>query len=195
MLHAQTNAPVLRTTSEIAVGGARSRRLRRRIGGCIAVFGTLGAALTGCADGGAAREALAPRSFVVQPQLVERALRAGPVAKDQNLRAETLVATSEFSMHLLQFRVGEQRHIHRTHDLTFFVQRGEGTVFVDDRRFIARPGDVFHIPRGTPHYCVNDKTEPLVAVLIFTPPYDMRDSIPAPAPDKSYDREPLEVEK
>lgn len=132
----------------------------------------------------------APRESVrIDPAMLERAVQRAPIAADQDLRADTLMESEEFSAHLLQFRTGETRHIHRTHDLTFVVQNGEGDVFVADRRFQASRGDVFHIPRGTPHYCVNTGPRPLVALLIFTPPFDLKDSIPVPLGDSSYPRE------
>lgn len=122
----------------------------------------------------------------ITPNLIDAALRERPVAPDQNLRPETLTMTDEFSLHLLQFRTGEARHIHKAHDLTFVCYRGEGELFVFDEksrgdiRYVSRPGQVCHIPRGTPHFVRNTGPEPLVAVLVFTPPYDLKDSVPAP---------------
>jgi quercetin dioxygenase-like cupin family protein len=125
----------------------------------------------------------------VDPAMISAMVKATPVGDDEARRAATLVVGADFSMHLLQFRTGEDRHIHRTHDLTFVVHRGEGRLTVDDRACTVQPGDVIHIPRGTPHSCTNRGSEPLVAVLIFTPPYDLKDSIPVPAESRSYERE------
>lgn len=124
----------------------------------------------------------------MDPARIDSVLRRAPMEADQDLRAETLLESREFSAHLLQFRTGEQRHIHREHDLTFFVIRGEGEIFVNDRRSALTAGGVFHIPRGAPHACRNTGAEPLVAVLIFTPPYDLKDSIPLPRGERSYER-------
>lgn len=128
-------------------------------------------------------------SQCVDPVAIQRVLSNAPCPEDRDFHAENLLITPRFSMHLLQFRTAEPRHIHRKHDLTFVVVRGSGEVWVADRRFQASPGDVFHIPRGTPHYCVNTGEAPLAAVLTFTPPYDRRDSIPVPRNVRSYERE------
>ncbi|TWT42176.1 Cupin domain protein [Phycisphaerae bacterium RAS1] len=135
------------------------------------------------------RDALRPQAYIVDPSMIQTALRKAPVADDQPLRAETLVSTGEFSAHLLQFRTSEPRHIHRTHDLTFMVHDGSGEIFITDRRFLLAPGSVCHIPRGVPHYCVNLGQTPLVAVLVFTPPFDGQDRIPVETSDRSYPRE------
>lgn len=151
-------------------------------------------ALCGCAAP-PAREALRPQGWIVDPGMIQTLLRKGPVADDQPLRAETLVSTAEFSAHLLQFRTSEPRHIHRTHDLTFMVHDGRGEVFINDRRFLLTPGSVCHIPRGVPHYCVNLGPTPLVAVLVFTPPFDGQDRILVEASDRSYPRESSAAER
>lgn len=144
------------------------------------------AGLWGCAAG--AREQMATRPAPINPGMLDAVLQTAPVGADQNLRAETLLTTDECSIHLLQFRVGEQRHIHSRHDLTFTVHRGMGFVFVNDQRFAAKPGDVFFIPRGVPHQCVVDGPAPLVAVLVFTPPFDLKDTIPLPLGARTYER-------
>jgi quercetin dioxygenase-like cupin family protein len=147
----------------------------------------LTACLAGCA-GSSAREMLKPRTQVLEPAVLERILTEAPLAAGEELRAELLLESEEFSAYLLQFRSGESRHIHRTHDLTFIVYRGQGEVCINDRRRPCQPGDVFHIPRGTPHSCVNTGPQPLVVVNIFTPPFDGEDRIPLPRGSRSYER-------
>lgn len=121
-------------------------------------------------------------STPVSSATINRTLTDNPVQPDQDLRPATLTATREFSMHLLQFRTGEGRHIHKSHDLTFICRSGVGEIFINDERSELTAGAVFHIPRGVPHYCRNTGPQPLVTVLVFTPPYDLKDSIPAPLP-------------
>lgn len=123
---------------------------------------------------------------IITPEMLDRVVRLAPVSETAAFHPETLLETDRFSAHLLQFRTAEQRHIHQRHDLTFMVRSGAGDVFVNDRRYAAKPGDVFHIPRNTPHYAVNTGPTPLVAVLIFSPPFDRRDSIPVPRDAASY---------
>jgi mannose-6-phosphate isomerase-like protein (cupin superfamily) len=121
------------------------------------------------------------RTIEITPARIQRVLDSNPVGEDEPFRAATLLNGHDFSLHVLQFRTGERRHIHRAHDLTFMVHRGQGELFIDDVRHPAQPGDVFHIPRRTPHYVVNTGVEPLVAVIIFTPEFDLTDSVPVEA--------------
>jgi len=149
----------------------------------------LGACLAGCAAD-PARDILTRETQVLEPAMLQRILRQAPVAADEDLRVEPLLESGEFSAYLLQFRTGERRHIHRAHDQTFIVYRGQGEIYINDHRRVCRPGDVFHIPRGTPHYCVNTGSEPLVVVNLFTPPFDVADRIPLPRGSRSYERQP-----
>lgn len=142
------------------------------------------APIVGCGPG--LREHLRRDAQIITPEMLDRVVRLAPVSETDAFHAETLLETERFSAHLLQFRTREQRHIHQRHDLTFVVRGGAGDVYVNDRRYAAKPGDVFHIPRNTPHYAVNTGPTPLVAVLIFSPPFDRSDSIPVPRDAASY---------
>lgn len=152
----------------------------------IRIVAILAGSLGGCA---ARDDAISQGTQQIDPVIIARVLEQAPCPPDRDFFPRNLLITERFSMHLLQFRTAEQRHIHRRHDLTFMVFRGTGQVWVNDRRFLAKPGDVFHIPRGTPHYCVNTGDTPLAAVLTFTPPFDRSDSIPLPRGARSYERE------
>ncbi|MBL8878878.1 MAG: cupin domain-containing protein [Phycisphaerales bacterium] len=155
-----------------------------------ATFATVALLIAIAASGCAARDdAVSQGTQQIDPVMIARALEHAPCPADRDFYPQNLLITERFSMHLLQFRTAEQRHIHRRHDLTFVVVRGTGEVWVNDRRFQAKPGDVFHIPRGTPHYCVNTGDAVLAAVLTFTPPFDRSDSIPVARGARSYDRE------
>ena len=147
----------------------------------------LALAAGGCATS-TGRSVFPHQTQVLAPEAINAILERAPLRVDEDLHAETLLVTPEFSAHLLQYRVSERRHIHRAHDLTYIVYRGQGDVYIDDYRHPARPGDVFHSPRGTPHSCDNTGSDPLVAVLIFTPPYDLKDSIPVARGTRSYER-------
>ena len=141
----------------------------------------------GC-GGPSLREAFGPQTRQIDPSTIRRVLRSAPVSSAEDFHAETLLLSEEFSAHLLQFRTAEQRHIHRRHDMTTIVQRGVGDLYIGQRRYRVSRGDVFHIPRGTPHYAVNRGDEPLVVVNIFTPPYGGEDSIAMPVGARSYER-------
>ena len=147
----------------------------------------LAALLNGCAAPDM-YEMLRTESQVFDPPAIGNILRRAPVGPHEDARFDELTGNDRFSAHLFQFRTGQQRHIHLDHDVTFIVHRGCGEVYVRDRRRTARPGDVFHIPRGTPHYCVNTDLDRLVVIAIFTPPFDGHDVIEVPAGARSYPR-------
>jgi mannose-6-phosphate isomerase-like protein (cupin superfamily) len=60
--------------------------------------------------------------------------------------------------------------------------RGRGYLVMDTRRITLAAGDIVHIPRGIPHYYVNTDLEPTVAFVIFAPPFDGKDNVPATMP-------------
>jgi mannose-6-phosphate isomerase-like protein (cupin superfamily) len=49
-------------------------------------------------------------------------------------------------------------------------------------RFDLTAGDVFFIPRNTPHYFVNTSPEPAAAFVVFSPPFDGKDTVPVKLP-------------
>lgn len=129
-----------------------------------------------------------PETQVIHPALVHAVVRRSPVGTAEAFTAEPLLEAAAFSMHVLQYRTREARHIHFHHDLTTMIHAGEGELYIDDRRYLASAGDVFHIPRGTAHYAVNTGDEPLVAVLVFVPAFDGEDSVEVERGSRSYER-------
>jgi mannose-6-phosphate isomerase-like protein (cupin superfamily) len=92
-------------------------------------------------------------------------------------------------------REGEQPHYHRFHDLTVVVLRGEGVMDIEGKRFFMKPGDVVHINRGVRHYFRNTSKDEAAAFVVFSPPFDGRDTVtaeppaeekPAPAPSRPW---------
>lgn len=51
------------------------------------------------------------------------------------------------------------RHIHTDFDETFEVENGELTLWVNGEIKKIRPGDVLHIPKGTPHKPYNETAD------------------------------------
>lgn len=127
-------------------------------------------------------------SQAVGPAAIANALRFARLGPDQALRIDRLTENEHFSAHLLQIRTRRARHIHANHDVTLMVHRGRGQVTVDGRKHAVRPGDVFHVPRGTPHDCSNAGPAPLVFVAIFTPPLRDADTIDVPVGSRSHPR-------
>jgi quercetin dioxygenase-like cupin family protein len=76
-------------------------------------------------------------------------------------------------------RTEEKPHYHRFHDLTVTVIRGEGVLNVGTRAIRMKEGDVAHVHRGTAHFFRNTGKEPAAAFVVFSPPFDGRDTVSA----------------
>ena len=105
--------------------------------------------------------------------------RLGP---GENIKLITLGQSQSASHHIVQIRDRESPHLHKAHDGTVIVLRGRGYLVMDTRRITLTAGDIAHIPRGVPHYYVNTDLEPTVAFVIYAPPYDGKDNVPATMP-------------
>ncbi|MGH7860029.1 MAG: cupin domain-containing protein, partial [Candidatus Binatia bacterium] len=97
--------------------------------------------------------------------------------------------TAWVSHHVAIVRTEERPHYHRFHDLTVSLLQGEGILNVDQRQIEMKEGDVAHINRGTPHFFRNSGKNPAVSFVIFSPPFDGRDTVsakeePKKAPEK-----------
>ncbi len=110
-------------------------------------------------------------------QDIERVIRDHPLASDQNIRVVNLGVTDAVSHHVVQVRVAESFHVHAHHDLTVQVYRGHGQMRIGDREFPVQGGDVLFVPRGVPHAFRNGTAQPAVALVIFNPAFDGKDTI------------------
>lgn len=106
--------------------------------------------------------------------------RAHPLVPGQNIRVTTLRKTDRASMHLVQIQEGEVPHIHAEHDLSVFVVRGVGEMTLGKETRTVRDGDVIHIPAGVRHYFTNRGRQPAMAVVVFSPAFDGKDSLNVP---------------
>ena len=64
---------------------------------------------------------------------------------------------------------GPRPHIHRHHEETFYVLKGELTVRVGPRKITAPAGSFVVVPRGVVHQPSNPGTEPTRMLLVFSP--------------------------
>jgi quercetin dioxygenase-like cupin family protein len=110
---------------------------------------------------------------------VEGFVAAHPLAPEQNIRADEVGRTASASYHLVQLRRGEAPHRHIAHDLTVVVLDGGGTLDRRDGRAVLAPGDVAVIPRGQVHWFTNRGRGNALAFVIFSPPLDAPDNVPA----------------
>lgn len=100
---------------------------------------------------------------------VESILRENPLAADQNIRVTDLGKADSVSYHVVQVRRGEPLHVHRFHDLSIFVYRGEGSMTMRTNMFTVVAGDMIFVPKGVAHKFVNASRQPSVAVVAFSP--------------------------
>jgi mannose-6-phosphate isomerase-like protein (cupin superfamily) len=124
-------------------------------------------ACTGCAQ--------PPRVLLPSPPrstAVEELLGAAPLSAGENIRATEIARGTSASLHLVRIRDREMPHVHERYDLTVTLLDGKGTLWLDGSALAMRPGDVAFVPRGTPHYFVNEGREPAAAIVSFSPAFD-----------------------
>jgi mannose-6-phosphate isomerase-like protein (cupin superfamily) len=110
----------------------------------------------------------------------EAFVAAHPLAAGENIRVDEVGRMPSASYHLVQVRCGESPHRHETHDLTVHVLAGHGTLDLGARRLTLDTGDVAVIPRGEVHWFTNRGRGNALALVVFSPPLDAPDSVPAP---------------
>jgi mannose-6-phosphate isomerase-like protein (cupin superfamily) len=113
---------------------------------------------------------------------LDRVLAENPMAPGENIKVTGLGAGPAASHHLVQVRDREAPHIHREHDGTVVLLRGKGFLMMGQSRLDLGTGDVVFIPRNTPHYFVNTSPEPAAAFVVFSPPFDGKDTVPVAGP-------------
>jgi quercetin dioxygenase-like cupin family protein len=107
-------------------------------------------------------------------------LAATPLAPGENIRARELDRGANSSVSLVQIRDREQPHIHTRYDLSVTLAKGSGTLWLDGIALPMHAGDATFIPKGTPHYFVNDGSEPAAALVVFAPAFSEPDQQPVP---------------
>lgn len=111
-----------------------------------------------------------------------RVVADNPLKPGENVKLITIGQGQSASHHVVQIRDRESPHLHKAHDGIVIMARGRGYLVMDKRRITLSAGDIVHIPRGVPHYYVNTDLDPTVAVVIFAPPFDGKDNVPATMP-------------
>ena len=113
---------------------------------------------------------------------IAKVLAEDPLGASENIKITTLGQGQGVSHHLVQIRDRENPHIHKIHDGTVVMVKGGGYLMMDNRRIDLSVGDIVYIPRGAIHYFVNTAGEPTVAFVVFSPPFDGKDTVPAENP-------------
>jgi len=113
---------------------------------------------------------------------LEQILAENPLGAAENIKVTTLAQGPGVSHHIVQVRNREEPHVHRNHDATVVVMRGKGYLILDKQRIDLAAGDTIHIHRGVVHDFVNTGSAPAVAFVVFSPPFDGKDTVPAKLP-------------
>jgi mannose-6-phosphate isomerase-like protein (cupin superfamily) len=103
---------------------------------------------------------------------------APPLGPSDNIRPSELRRGESSSIALVQVRDREQPHVHTRYDLTVTLVRGSGTLWLGGVPQPMGEGDIAFIPRGTPHYFVNQGSAPAAALVVFAPPFSGPDQRP-----------------
>ena len=113
---------------------------------------------------------------------IEKVLAENPLGASENFKITTLGQGQGVSHHVVQIRDREKPHLHKLHDGTVVMVKGHGYLMIENRRIDLSVGDIVYIPRGAVHYFVNTASEPTVAFVVFSPPFDGKDTLPAVQP-------------
>lgn len=84
------------------------------------------------------------------------------------------------SLHRIEIRTREPRHLHREHEIYGVLISGEGVLWLGTTWIPLKPGDPFTIPKNTPHAFICTGREPAHAWVLFVPPWDGKDRVPLP---------------
>lgn len=142
-----------------------------------AVAGAGALALLGCASRGP-RVAVGPLDAGV-----DAFLAAHPRPADQEIRVDEVARTATASYHVVQMAGRESPHRHVAHDLTVIVLRGRGTLVRGADVVPMTAGTIALVPRGTLHWFAREGRGAAVALVVFTPPLDEPDTVPATGVD------------
>lgn len=113
---------------------------------------------------------------------LETMLAENPLPPGENIKVITMGQGPAASHHVVQIRDRETPHLHKNHDATVMMLKGQGYLMLEQRRIDLTAGDVVYIPRGAVHYFINTAGEPTVAFAIYTPAFDGKDNVPAKFP-------------
>src|ERR1043166_6736536 len=118
---------------------------------------------------------------ITQAEL-DKVLAENLLGPSDKIKSTTLGQGRDMSDQIVQIRDREAPHIHKSHDSTVVMVKGRGYLVMETRRIYLSVGDAVFIPRGVVHYYVNTSSEPTVAFVVFSPPFDGTDNIPVTTP-------------
>lgn len=134
-------------------------------------------AITLCGCAASSHQLLTWDGDKISIQELTEVLRQNPLSPGQNIRITLLRQTERSSAHVVQVRTAEVPHVHQTHDLIVLVVSGYGKMVLGSETKTVRAGDLIQIPAGVRHYFTNQSLTPSVAVVVFSPAFDGKDTI------------------
>jgi quercetin dioxygenase-like cupin family protein len=113
-------------------------------------------------------------------QDIDALAAAVPLAPGENIHPTLIQHGENMSLFLVQVGDRETPHVHTKYDLTVLLMRGKGTLWLNGQPLRMERGDAAFVPRGTPHFFVNDGCEPAAALVAFAPRFEGPDqALPA----------------
>ena len=109
---------------------------------------------------------------------LEKILADNALAPGDNIKVANLGRSASASQHVVQIRDREVLHVHKLHDATVTMMRGQGYLVLDNKRVNLKAGDIIHIQRGVAHQYVNTSSDPTVLLAVYSPPFDGQDNYP-----------------
>jgi mannose-6-phosphate isomerase-like protein (cupin superfamily) len=101
-----------------------------------------------------------------------------PLAEGENIARRAIAHGEDSSLFLVRIRDREEPHLHARYDLGVLLVEGRGTLWVAGGPRPMKAGDFAFVPRGTPHYFVNEGAEPAAALATFSPRFTGPDNQP-----------------
>lgn len=134
--------------------------------------------LFGCASGGYRFSYYHPEFTKQDPIALLEKVKEIEKQNFDNIHLETIATNELSSHHLVVVKRAEPLHYHAHHDGWAICLKGEGEFVLGDKKFSIHPGSSVYIPSGIRHRAIRHGKEPIAAFVIFTPPYDGKDTIP-----------------
>jgi quercetin dioxygenase-like cupin family protein len=100
----------------------------------------------------------------------------------KDIAVRTLRVTESASYHVVRLSGDEKPHVHRGSDLTVTVLSGKVRMNLEAQVVEVHPGQVIDIPKGSFHYAENLSDGPSEAYVVFSPPFQKGDNVPAKRP-------------
>ena len=100
---------------------------------------------------------------------LDEVLQDNPL-EDEPMKWVYLVEGDHSTINVVQGPSGNMPHVHKEHDETVYIIKGNGTFRLGDKIVPIKPGSVLFIPAGTIHTPMTDGYQ--AALSIYSPEFD-----------------------